>query len=86
MHPEFPPEFLAEDPLQQVSTLHTYACSMLRLGMPCGNNTNTLYVSSDQGGRICAVAICDGCLDESDMSGAETTAYWRRKQKEWRVR
>jgi hypothetical protein len=72
--------------MQQVTAFDTYACSMLRLDTPCGNDATTLFISSALGGRTFTVAICDGCLAEYEQSGEQTTAYWRKKQREWRVR
>jgi len=58
---------------------------MLRLGATCGNHALHILLNERASGAFAIIAVCEECWHELELSGEETTAYWRGKQREWSV-
>jgi len=88
MRPEYPPWFT---PLrvfiEHFLYENTEACDMQRCGVMCGNDAAFVVVGDRYDGLgYVGLAICGDCQHEVRLTGEETTAYWREKQREWGVR
>lgn len=59
---------------------------MWRGDYQCGNSTSVYLAALKAIDVDSVVPICALCEEELNMTGAQTTAYWRKKQREWGVR
>jgi len=95
MQPEYPPWFDCSDEVDW----HIVAdgaeteddgipCGMLRTGMQCGNDAYLVIAYHRPHDAPAFLTVCRTCAEELQLEedGATTTAYWREKQREWRVR
>lgn len=62
-------------------------CDMIRLGVRCGNMSH-LVLSYNRPDKLPVfLAMCEVCSEAwAANAGERTTAYWRKKQREWGVR
>lgn len=86
MRPEFPYEIPADVEIRRVEFDSPVECSMLRLGLPCRNDTHEGILFTLKDGSHIVVATCGICCFEDTRPTSDHTLFWRAWQKEWGVR
>lgn len=87
MRPEFPLDRKPGGERVTSDDKDGWPCEMRRGDYMCGNRTSVYLLASRQvGSGYTVLPICDLCEEELGMTGAQTTAYWRKKQRKWGVR